>query len=137
MRRTSDEIGPVYAWTIGVLHEAGNLYDKAAGTDIRLNQITWKDTIQESLMDLSNNRVGITEHIQGATSTNLNDLRLTYGIGGNHGQPDISFSDYALVQPLQPTPFAFDFDIPGAAAGGFLLYPNKANLNQLRSVYAK
>lgn len=35
--------------------------------------------------------------------------------------------------------FERDFDFTGvsAAAGGFLIYPNKANLNMVRSVYAK
>jgi RHS repeat-associated protein len=127
MRRTSDEIGPVYAWTIGVAHEAEGIYDKAAGYDPRLNQITWGDVFQESLMDLSNNRLGITEHIQGTLSTDLNDPRLTFGVGGLHGQPEITFSNYVLTEAFQP----------GAAGGGFLLYPNKANLNMMHSVYAK
>ena len=87
-------------------------------------------------MDLSNNRVGITEYIQGASSTNLSDSRLTYGIGGLNGQPDISFGDYARTNAIQPT-FSDFGNLGGAAGGGFLIYPNKANLNMMRSVYAK
>ena len=53
----------------------------------------------------------------------------------------------SALNPTVTTPGFTDFGSPslnfpnfagvGSAAGGFLIYPNKANLNQMRSVYAK
>ena len=60
---------------------------------------------------------------------------------------DYSNDIRSMLSPTATTPNSTDFGSPnlgfpdfanlGGAAGGFLIYPNKSNLNQLQSVYAK
>lgn len=128
-RMASDpQVGPTFAAIAGYGHEAENLVQKVTGNGAPGQ--TWSQFIQESLMDLSNNRLGRTQAELGAPVISLNDPGLVYGAGGPQGQPNLSFSDY--VNGTNNSYFVND-----AAAGGFLLYPSKSNLNTMQSVYSK
>jgi len=121
------QVGPTFAAIAGYGHEVVNLKDKIIGNGIPGQ--TWTQFTQESLMDLSNNSFGRAQGSAGIPNININDPGLVYGVGGTQGQPDINFSDY-----LFNSNSFLDY---GAAGGGFLLYPNKANTNMMRSVYSK
>jgi hypothetical protein len=128
-RMASDpQVGPTFAAIVGVGHEVQNLYEKVTGQGTPGQ--TWKQFAQESLMDLSNNRFGRTQAELGASVISHNDPGLVYGAGGRQGQPNLSLSDY--INGTNNSYFVND-----AAAGGFLLYPSKSNLNAMQSVYSK
>lgn len=58
------------------------------------------------------------------------------GVADSIFVPNISMGTSA-VSGAFPSLFGFSGDTFGSASGGFLLYPNKANLNMTRSVYSK
>ena len=124
------QLGPTFAALAGYQHEVRNTFDNAvAHVTGDPKAQPWGSFFNEITMDLSNNSFGRTQAGAGVPIININAPGLVYGVGGPQGQPDINFSDYLIN-----TSSFLDY---GAAGGGFLLYPNKANTNMMRSVYSK
>lgn len=92
-RMASDpQVGSTFAAIVGVGHEVQNLYEKITGQGAPGQ--TWTQFAQESIMDLSNNRLGRTQAELGAQVISLSDPGLVFGSGGPQGQPNVGVSDY-------------------------------------------
>ncbi len=125
------QLGSTFAALAGYQHEIKNTYDNAKWqltSDPKAQP--WGSFFNEVNMDLSNNRFGRIAGNTGISVISPSDPGLVYGAGGLQGQPNLSFSDYLGSSS------AGNY-LNGAAAGGFLLYPNKSNNNQMQSVYSK
>lgn len=71
-RMASDpQVGSTFAAIVGVGHEVQNLYEKITGQGAPGQ--TWTQFAQESIMDLSNNRLGRTQAELGAQVISLSD----------------------------------------------------------------
>jgi RHS repeat-associated protein len=125
------QLGSTFAALAGYQHEIRNTFDNTiAHVTGDPKAQPWGSFFKEVTMDLSNNRLGRSQAELGAPVINLNDPGLVYGVGGPQGQPNLSLSDY--INGTNNSYFVND-----VAAGGFLLYPSKSNLNAMQSVYSK
>jgi hypothetical protein len=96
-RRVANEVGPVTSFLSGAGHEAVTIADnigRSIGYPLGFTKTVpqpYGALLQETLMDLSNNRYG---RGQGRTPIELDDPHLVYGRGGAGTQPPLAIHQY-------------------------------------------